>query len=453
VIPARIGLSSEDGRLCVVALTGRDRLEHFVVEGVEDPASALAAELHARGLLARRIRIGLDRKLVMVKTLELPRVVVGGLGQMVGFELERHVPFPPEEARFDWAELASGADDQSRRVLIAACERRIVERPLSLLAAARRRPASLTVACHDLPELLPRALPSQRTVWIHRHGRNIDLLFLDGRAPLMSRRVTAEDAETLAREIQRSLPLVGWRDYQAVWLSGDDAEAWLTAFGAVDLLGAPLSPPPYAKPSATLVGALPPESRGTALLALAVATGSRPPRLDLLPGDLRPWRLSRAQLVTAGMVIVTVLLGLAVAFTHVHKTERYLEGLTTEIRRLDSDAKAVDGLAAELARKRSLLHALQSVKAARIEPLPVLRELTETLPASVWLQALSMGKDGVELTGQADSASQLIPLLETAQWLERAEFTSPVTKTQSKDQFRIRAAWKTPSAAPSPKVR
>jgi len=453
VIPARIGLSIEDGRLSVVALTGRDRLEHFVVEGVEDPASALAAELHARRLLARRIRIGLDRKLVMVKTLELPRVVVGGLGQMVGFELERHVPFPPEEARFDWAELASAADDQSRRVLIAACERRIVERPLGLLAAARRRPASLTVACHDLPALLPRALPSRRTVWIHRHGRNIDLLFLDGRAPLMSRRVTAEDAEGLAREIQRSLPLVGWSDYQAIWLSGDDAEAWLIAFAAVDPLGVPLSPPPYAKPSATLVGALPPESRGTALLALAVATGSRPPLLNLLPADVRPWRLSRNQLVTAGMVIVTVLLGFAVAFTHVYKTERYLERLSTEIRRLDSDTKAVDRLATELARKRSVLHALQSVKTARIQPLPVLRELTETLPASVWLQALSMGTDGVELTGQADSASQLIPLLEASEWLERVEFTSPVTKTQSKEQFRIRAAWETPRAAPPAKVR
>lgn len=452
MIPARIGLSLEDGRLSVVALTGRDRLEHFVVEGVEDPASALAAELQARKLLARRIRVGLDRKLVMVKTLELPRVVVGGLGQMVGFELERHVPFPPEEARFDWAELASAAGDQSRRVLIAACERRIVERPLNLLAAAKRRPASLTIACHDLPALLPRTLPSRRTVWIHRHGRNIDLLFLDGRAPLMSRRVAAEDAVALAREIQRSLPLLGWSTYEAIWLSGDEAEAWLTAFEAVNALGAPLSSPPYAEPKATLVGALPPESRGAALLALAVATGSPRPVLNLLPTDLRPWRLSRAQLVSAGMVTVTGLLALVLAFTHVYKTERYLERLTSEIRRLDSDAKAVDGLAAELARKRRVLHALQSVGNTRIQALPVLRELTETLPASAWLQALTMSGDGVELTGQADSASQLIPLLEAAQWLERVEFTSPVTKTQSKEQFRIRAAWETPRAAPA-KVR
>jgi len=71
----------------------------------------------------------------------------------------------------------------------------------------------------------------------------------------------------------------------------------------------------------------------------------------------------------------------------------------------------------------------------------VLRELTETLPASAWLQALTMDRQGVELTGQADGASALIPLLEASSQLERVEFTSPVTKAQGKEQFRIRAAW------------
>ena len=52
MLGASIGLSLEDGRLTVVALGGRDRLSHFVVEGVEDPARALDAELRARKLPA-----------------------------------------------------------------------------------------------------------------------------------------------------------------------------------------------------------------------------------------------------------------------------------------------------------------------------------------------------------------------------------------------------------------
>ena len=38
MMPARIGLFLHNGRATVVAITGRDRLEHFVVEDAEVPA-------------------------------------------------------------------------------------------------------------------------------------------------------------------------------------------------------------------------------------------------------------------------------------------------------------------------------------------------------------------------------------------------------------------------------
>ena len=445
-----VGLSLEDGRLTVVAVEGRDRLAHFVVEGVEDPASALDAELRARKLRARRIHVGLDRRSVVVKTLELPRTGGGDLGQMVGFELERHLPFPPEEARFSWVELPSGADEP-RRLLVVAGGRRGVERPLGLLAGAKRRAAAITVACHQLRTLLPRALPPRRAVWAHRHGNHTDLLLLIGRRLLMSRSVDIADPAGLAREIQRSLPLVSWSHCEAVWISGDDAAAWIAAPELAAVLNVPVSAPPYADRSGALVASLPTEAGGAALLALGVALGSRRPALDLLPVEQRPWTLSRAQLVTAEIASITALLGLALAFTHVGKAERYLGRLTEEIRRLEPEANAVDAQAAERTRSRRVLAGLESVQRGSLPALPALRELTETLPDTAWLQTLSMDREGVELSGQADAASQLIPLLEGSRWLERVEFTSPVTKLQGKEQFRIRAAWESPRAvSPAP---
>jgi Tfp pilus assembly protein PilN len=136
------------------------------------------------------------------------------------------------------------------------------------------------------------------------------------------------------------------------------------------------------------------------------------------------------------------------------RQERYLGRVTEEIRRLEPEAKAIDTLVEELGRKRRVLAALAAAEEARVPALPVLRELTEILPVGAWLQALAMDRQGVELTGQADGASALIPLLEGSSRLERAEFTSPVTKTQSKEQFRIRAAWeKAPQPALSPERR
>jgi len=116
-------------------------------------------------------------------------------------------------------------------------------------------------------------------------------------------------------------------------------------------------------------------------------------------------------------------------------------GVDASERDIIVDSLQVDGLGEQLARKRRVLGALAFAEEGRVPALPVLRELTETLPSGAWLQALTVDRQGVELTGQADGASALIPLLEASSRLERAELTSPVTKTQSKEQFRIRAAW------------
>jgi Tfp pilus assembly protein PilN len=285
-------------------------------------------------------------------------------------------------------------------------------------------------------------LAARRAVWAHRHDGVADLLFLDGRTLLTSRQVAATDPAELARELRRSLSVVRWRDADAVWLSGlsgDDARGWRDDLTAA--LGVPVAAPPFAASTLPLVAALPADDQGAGLLALAVAAEIRSPTLNLLPAAARPWAPSRGQLVTAAMVTVVALLGLSVALVHVVRIERYLGRATEEIRRLEPEARAVDGLAEELARKRRVLAALASAEEERVPALPVLRELTEMLPAGAWLQALVMDRQGIELTGQADGASALIPLLEASSRLERAEFTSPVTKTQSKEQFRIRAAW------------
>ena len=440
-------LLDEGGRVTGVALGGRDRLAHFAVEGAEDTAGALDAELRTRAR-APRIGIGLDRRAVVVKALELPGGSEGDLGQMVSFELERHVPFPADEICSSWVELP-GEAGQSLRLLVTAVGRRALDRPLDLLARAKRRPAAIMVASHELPGLLSRALPPRRAVWAHRHGSRTDLLLLVGATLLMSRSVASADPLGLAKEIRRSLPLVGWDQCDVVWLSGDDAATWIADRDLERGLNAPVSTPPYDSRSSGLIATLPPDGPGASLLALAVALGARRPAFDLLPAALRPWKLTRPHLVTAGIACATLLLGLTFAVTHVTLSERYLGRVNAEIRRLDPEAKAVETLAAERDRTRRLLAGLESARRASLPALPALRDLTETLPATAWLQILNMDQEGVELIGQADAASQLIPVLEGSRWLERVEFTSPVTQLQGREQFRIRATWEGRPAPPA----
>jgi Tfp pilus assembly protein PilN len=157
------------------------------------------------------------------------------------------------------------------------------------------------------------------------------------------------------------------------------------------------------------------------------------------------------QAFTAGMAVAAGVLGLALLLAQGHTQSRHLERVSAEIRRLEPEAKAVEQLGADVQLRRRLLGVLQAREAGGLRPLPVLKDLTELVPVDAWLHSVSMDRQGVELTGQATAASSLVPLLEGSPWLERVEFTAPVTRAQAKEQFRIRADWEAPGDAPGRK--
>jgi len=436
---ARAGLFVDEKGIALAVLSGREKVECVAFDAAENLGALVAQELDSRGYKRRRLRVGLDRSLAVVKVLELPRTEGGNLGEMVRFELDRHVPFPAEDIACDWR-LNPGRADGPFRVLVGACDSRRVDQALGLVRETRRRPATLSIACHDLCGLLPRKIETKRAAWAHRHDGRTDLVFLGRGVVRLSRSVPAETPLELVREIQRSMALVQWRDCEVLWISGDESERLLSSPSLAEL-GAAVSAPPYSREALALVESLPEERHGAAVLALAVAFGSRRPRIDFLPLALRPRRASPGQLVTAVMLAMTVLLGLGVLGAQVWQRERYLTRVSEEIRRLDPEVKAVERLAAEVAQKKRLVTALERVQARGLHPLPFMRDLTALVPQDSWLQALSMDSQGVEIIGQAGTASALIPTLEASPWLERVEFTSPVTKGQDKEQFRLRGSW------------
>jgi Tfp pilus assembly protein PilN len=435
----RAGLLLDESVATLAVVTGRGPVECRSFSADDNAGALIAAELDSRGYKRRRLRVGLDRALAVVKILELPRSEAGDIGQMVRFELERHVPFPPEHIACDWSASPTRSGGPLR-VLAAACEPRRLEQALRLTGEARRRPLALSVASHDLRALLPRTIEPMRVIWAHRHDGRTDLVFLGRGTVRLSRVIPAQTPQELVREIQRSLTLLQWRDCAALWISGDETDRFISA-PALAELKAPISEPPFGEVGQALVDSLPDERRGACMLALAVAMGSRRPRINLLPAAMRPLRASRGQLVTSIMLGLTVLLGVGFLGAQVWQRERYVRQISQEIKRFEPEAKSVERLATEVNKRKQLVATLQGVQTQGLHSLPFLRDLTGLIPQDAWLQALNMDAQGVELIGQASTASALIPALEASPWLDRVEFTSPVTKGQGREQFRIHGSW------------
>jgi Tfp pilus assembly protein PilN len=372
---------------------------------------------------------------------------------MVRFELERHLPWGGEDTPFDYLPLpmdsAQAAEGMSRSVLIAAVDRRVVEGTLRLAEDTKLRPASITVAVHNLPALVPNHLPG-RTVWVHRVGDSAELLFISDSALVLSRSIATTDDTAVAEEIQRSFAVTRWRGCDSVWVSGDPSRS-----DALARLGAPVSEPPYTDAARVWLAALPAESQGELILALAVAGGGRVRALELLPPALRPRQLTRPQAITLGTAAAVLLLTVGALTAPGCRTSREIASLNRQISQLDPEVRTVEKVVKEVDRKRQLLATIQSIESTGLRPLPVLRELTDLLPPDAWLTMLVLDTKGVELTGQAQAASALIPVLENSPRLERVEFSSPVTRGRDREQFRIRASWEgglspgAPAAAPA----
>jgi hypothetical protein len=148
--PVRLAVVMLGDRLSVAALQ-QNRVDTFVVQA-ENPAAALRAELEARALTPRTVALGLARAAVIVKPIELPSVD-GETRDMVRFELERHLPFPADDAPFDFLPLPSESApwplEETKRVLIAAADPRLADsrrarppgpRPRSAWSARRVAP-------------------------------------------------------------------------------------------------------------------------------------------------------------------------------------------------------------------------------------------------------------------------------------------------------------------------
>ena len=77
----------------------------------------------------------------------------------------------------------------------------------------------------------------------------------------------------------------------------------------------------------------------------------------------------------------------------------------------------------------------------------MLKELTQLLPSTVWIWNLKYDGKEIEVSGYADSASDLISLLDKSPLFEKVEFLAPVTKERQmrpegekeKERFKIKA--------------
>ena len=115
-----------------------------------------------------------------------------------------------------------------------------------------------------------------------------------------------------------------------------------------------------------------------------------------------------------------------------------LDRLNIKIEQLSARVAHVEKIRARCIVLEEQIAYLNSLGDKRVPVLDILRDLSDIIPESAWVNRLSVSGKDVKIEGYADAASDLIPLLEESPIFDAVGFVSAITKTRDgKERFRI----------------
>jgi general secretion pathway protein L len=170
--------------------------------------------------------------------------------------------------------------------------------------------------------------------------------------------------------------------------------------------------------------------------------------LNLVPPEMRRKVREIGKPVFMILTSLAILLCLTLGLGVLIRYRSELQTVNAEVKKRKPEVEAVQKLQKQRDTLGREMVELEKVRAGEVSKVDLLRELTQVLPETVWIWNLKYNGKEIEISGFAESASDLIPLLDKSPLFERVEFLSPVTKERSmrgaevdkeKERFKIRA--------------
>ena len=396
-----------------------------------------------------KVSICIPRGKVVVRFIRLPLNTRENLRRVLEYEAPRYTPFDKEDFYFDYQIL--GEDKEGLRLIAVFVKKEEITAYLSLLKKLGIQPVSIQI---------PSA--AALNLFFYNEGREkgnlsilLDLSGNFGEMNLLQGKEWKESFHLPLPEEGKEVRIV-----DALKHSGVNGEALIRADFFIYGLDAVERPP-------LLWGSSIPARKISFPPLTRIKIGESGPRpdalyssigvplqgltktaveLNLLPPEMR----KKVRQIAKPLFMILGLLALVLSITWgmgiYSRYQKELETLRTEVQKKKPEVEAVEKLQKKRGDLLKEISELEKIKSAKFSMIDILQEVTRTLPASVWVWNFKCSGREVEISGFADSASDLIPLLDRSPLFERVEFLAPVTKERERrgggekerERFKIR---------------
>jgi len=409
-------------------------------ERVQKAFSLLAGFALGHKAGGARLHVGFQSDLAIFRYLTVPLALKENLRGSLGYEMDKYIPLGGDEVFFDYQIIAERKNEGTLDLLLAVTKRAVINR---ILEAARS-------ADWRLDSIEPGASSLANAVFCLTDGHEYGcaaLVYVDN-AWL---ELAAVDAWSLKYGTMLERP-EGEKDDSGLLLQAltqiqeywglDEKDCSVLVFGpgaGPDFLDklktgeAPVGKPAWTRPLGRDEGSI--FSYGLAVKEFKEV----PVRLNVLPLGLRrkPSRTSRYVMIT--LCALLVVSGTAWWGGGIVKNRAMAEKIDVEMSRLGDEIARVEKNRQQCRELVQQIEILQGIKGHSPRTLDIMKELTERIPKDAWLSEMRIAEDSVIISGNAETATQLIPLLEDSPLFGDVAFLSPVSKTrEGKERFRIR---------------
>jgi Tfp pilus assembly protein PilN len=379
----------------------------------------------------------------IIQPLFLPLAAEANLSQVVEYEIERQLPFRREEIFYDFIPMGKRGDKIGLYLL--AIPKRSLAGVLGVLDSFGIRPQGVetTVTAMANYLLFCKGDISGSAAVIGGHDHDWELFGIQNQpngwrpAPqlLFSHWVPQSGwaqgplKELLHECLERTSEIYGWGEIEDLFrLAQVEAPKYvdLVTLGNERLMGGRTISQGYFLPA--LGAAL----RG--VREASITTG-------VLRGegaDPRGWKtFSRLNIVLLALVLLaSISLGASFAV----KDELRLRQLQRENQRIEPTVAVLRREEVELDRLRKELRVLTDLDQRKGEVVRVLDELTKVVPTNAYLSNFRLRDQVLEIQGNAENASALIPLLERSSLFENVGFNAPSNRGRdNRETFSLKA--------------
>ncbi len=386
--------------------------------------------------------ITIPRKDIIYLSFNMPSAVKENLSFTMRYEIGKKVPFSQNEYIYDF-QLLNEQVNNSLNIIGVVALKKVIDEIISLFSSIDIKITNIeptTIATLNFL-LWGNMIPKNGTflnIDLRDSNYTVDIInngvLMESRLfPIRSTELLAEDiakkSEILFYGIKRNLPDMDEID-KAFFILPKENKDLISQFEKKTGINSNLIEPVLDIESQLVPAA------GAALLGIATTSL----HINLLPEEQRPIVKKRKHTITIILASLTFILLILWGVNGFIKDSIIERNLKKKVEMLRPKALALLEEKKNIMKEKKKIEMIDKIIRWDLSFLNILKELTVLIPETAYIESLDFNKNQIKISGRADSAADLISILEQSPLFKNVKFTSSIIRGRgdSKERFSIK---------------